>query len=105
VAKRDPATAQFTAYKNKVETSIAYKQRRTHTHTHPERPEAREKQRLHLVTQLLTPQHAMGAKIPIYLHKNTNCHLGFLPVSSVSGWVWVCVCLGLYAILVFPMFL
>jgi hypothetical protein len=34
----------------------------------------------------------------------TNCHLGFSLASSVSGSVWVCVCLGLYAILVFPRF-
>jgi hypothetical protein len=35
----------------------------------------------------------------------TNCHLGFSLASSVSGCVWVCMCLGLYAILVFPRFL
>jgi hypothetical protein len=29
----------------------------------------------------------------------------FSLASSVSGCVWVCVCLGLYAILVFPRFL
>jgi hypothetical protein len=34
----------------------------------------------------------------------TNCHLGFSLASSVSGCVWVCVCPGLYAILVFPRF-
>jgi hypothetical protein len=34
----------------------------------------------------------------------TNCHLGFSLASSVSGCVWVCVCLGLYAIVVFPRF-
>jgi hypothetical protein len=36
----------------------------------------------------------------------TNCHLGFISLaSSVPGCMWVCVCLGLYAILVFPRFL
>jgi hypothetical protein len=35
----------------------------------------------------------------------TNCHLGFSLASSVSGCVWVCVCLGLYAILEFLRFL
>jgi hypothetical protein len=35
----------------------------------------------------------------------TNCHLGFSLASSVPGCMWVCVCLGLYAILVFPRFL
>jgi hypothetical protein len=34
----------------------------------------------------------------------TNCHLGFSLASSVSGCGWVCVGLGLYAILVFPRF-
>jgi hypothetical protein len=34
----------------------------------------------------------------------TNYHLGFSLASSVSGCLWVCVWLGLYAILVFPRF-
>jgi hypothetical protein len=34
----------------------------------------------------------------------TNCHLGFSLASSVPRCMWVCVCLGLYAILVFPRF-
>jgi hypothetical protein len=34
----------------------------------------------------------------------TNCNLGFSLSSSVSLCMWVCVCLGLYAILVFPKF-
>jgi hypothetical protein len=34
----------------------------------------------------------------------TICHLGFSLASSVSVCVWECVCLGLYAIFVFPMF-
>jgi hypothetical protein len=34
----------------------------------------------------------------------TNCHLGFSLASSVSGCMWVCVYLGLYAIHVFPRF-
>jgi hypothetical protein len=34
----------------------------------------------------------------------TNCHLGFFPWLLVFGCMWVCVCLGLYAILVFPRF-
>jgi fatty acid desaturase len=35
----------------------------------------------------------------------TNCHLGFFPWLLVFlGCVWVCMCLGLYAILVFPRF-
>jgi hypothetical protein len=35
----------------------------------------------------------------------TNCHLRFFPWLLVFQGVWVCVCLGLYAILVFPRFL
>jgi hypothetical protein len=34
----------------------------------------------------------------------TNCHLGFFPWLLVFGCMWVYVCLGLYAILVFPRF-
>jgi hypothetical protein len=34
----------------------------------------------------------------------TNCHLGFPLASSFAGCIWVCVCLGLYAIIVFPRF-
>jgi hypothetical protein len=43
VAISDPDTAHFTAHKNVGNTSIAYKPRYTHTHTHPETLEAREK--------------------------------------------------------------
>jgi hypothetical protein len=35
----------------------------------------------------------------------SNCHLAFSLASSVSWCVWVCVCFGLYAILVLPRFL
>jgi hypothetical protein len=45
VAISDPATAHFTVYKNLGNTSIAYKPRHMHTHTHPETLEAREKPR------------------------------------------------------------
>jgi hypothetical protein len=34
----------------------------------------------------------------------TNSNLGFSLTSRVPGYMWVCVCLGLYAILVFPRF-
>jgi hypothetical protein len=43
VAISDPATAHFTAIKNLGNTRIAYKPRHTHTYTHPETLEAREK--------------------------------------------------------------
>jgi hypothetical protein len=74
VAKSDPATAHFTALKNLGNTSIAYKPRHMHTHTHLETLEAREKNpRWQLVTQLLTDHNTQGgAKIAV-----TNCHLGF----------------------------
>jgi hypothetical protein len=35
----------------------------------------------------------------------TNCHLGFSWILVFQGCVWVCVCLGVYAFLVFPRFL
>jgi hypothetical protein len=43
VAITDPATANFTAYKNLGNISIAYNPRHTHTHTYPETLGAREK--------------------------------------------------------------
>jgi hypothetical protein len=45
VAISDPATAHFTAHKNLGNTSIAYKPRHPHTHTHPETLEARGKKK------------------------------------------------------------
>jgi hypothetical protein len=43
VAISDPATAHFKALKNLGNTSIAYKPRHKHIHTHLETLEAREK--------------------------------------------------------------
>jgi hypothetical protein len=34
-----------------------------------------------------------------------NCHLDFVWLLMFQGWVWVCVCLGMYSILVSPRFL
>jgi hypothetical protein len=67
VAISDPATAQFTAYKNIGNTRTAYKPRHTHTHTHPETLEAREKKTQVAISDTAThrPKHARGAKIQI----------------------------------------
>jgi len=66
VAINDQATAQFTAYKNLGDTSIAYKPRHTHTHTQPETLEAREKTQVAISgTATHRPQQAIGAIIPI----------------------------------------
>jgi hypothetical protein len=62
----DPATANFTAFKNLGNTSTAYKPRHTHTHTHLETLEAREKCQVAISdTATHRQQHARGAKIPI----------------------------------------
>jgi len=66
VAISDPVTADFTAYKNVGNTSIAYKPRHMHNHTHLETLEAREKTQVAINdTATHRPQHARGAKIPI----------------------------------------
>jgi hypothetical protein len=66
VAICDPATAQFTAYKNLGNASIAIKLRHTHTHTHPETQETSEETQVAISdTATHRPQHARGAKIPI----------------------------------------
>jgi hypothetical protein len=78
VAISDPATAHFTAYKNLGNTSIAYKPRHMHNHTHPETLEAREKKpRWQLVTQLLTDHNMQGGpKYQYKIHTNTICSIG-----------------------------
>jgi hypothetical protein len=43
VATTDPTTAHFTAHKKLGNTSIAYKPRQKHTHTHPEKLEVKGK--------------------------------------------------------------
>jgi hypothetical protein len=61
----------------------------------------------------LYPSSGVSKKLrnKIYIPKNHNTHVqnsrkGQLLTTepSVSGCMWVCVCLGLYAILVFPRF-
>jgi hypothetical protein len=53
VAISDPATAHFTAHKNLGNTRTAYKPRHTHTYTHPETLEAREKKTRWLKSSIL----------------------------------------------------
>jgi hypothetical protein len=66
VAISDPATAHFTAIKNLGNTSITYKPRHIHTHTHPETLEAREKTQVAISdTATHRPQHAREAIIPM----------------------------------------
>jgi hypothetical protein len=87
----DPITANFTAIKNLGNTSIAYKPRLTHTHTHPDTIEARNKTQVSINdTATYRKQLARGAKIPIYIH--TNCHLGLFPWLLVFQGVCGCAC-------------